>query len=107
MIIIWQGLGFLVPLITIAAYALANWIVDTYIAYEYSKSHSWPTGIAFLVAGALCWYIGNWFHQQGGREVIDRETGEVIDIEKPDTFFFIPMRYCGIILGILGVFSLF
>jgi hypothetical protein len=53
MLIIWRGLGFLVPLIGIGALLATQSVIGN----AYYDSHGWPKFVAGLVAGLLVFFI--------------------------------------------------
>lgn len=89
--IIWRGWGILVLIITfgcsLVAQLLANEVSGT---PQYWETHAWPLGTALTSAGAIVWGIGVLLAR--------RPTPPVHD------FFFVPMRYWGVLLGAIGVF---
>jgi hypothetical protein len=103
--LIWSGYGILVaPIVfisVIASIIIAPMFFDD---PEYLSNNPWPGGVALLVAGVLCWYLGGWLRNRHNRTLFDRSTGEEVILRPGTSFFFIPMRAWGPILGLVGLF---
>ena len=103
--LIWSGYGILVaPIVFILVIAS---IIITPIFFddpEYLSNNPWPGGVALLVAGIICWYLGGWLRNRHNRTLFDRSTGEDVILRPGTSFFFIPMRAWGPILGLVGLF---
>jgi hypothetical protein len=104
--IIWQGCGGLVAIITFISALIANIIADSAGGQGYWERHKWPLGVALVISGVISWYLGDyiriWFP---GRVVIDKKTGKEFTIERRHTLFFIPMNYWGPILIGFGLIA--
>ena len=85
MLIIFRGLGFLVPLIGIAALLATQAIVGS----GYYDAHGWPKFAAGVVAGLLILLIGIGINK-------DRPSGN------NHTFFFIPVEAWGVLAIVCG-----
>jgi hypothetical protein len=57
-----------------------------------------------ILAGVACWYLGGWLRNRHNRTLVDPKTGEQVILRPGTSFFFIPMRAWGPILGIFGIF---
>ena len=86
MLIIWRGLGFLVPLIGIGALLATQSVIGN----GYYDSHGWPKFVAGLVAGLLVLLAGCGLNK-------DRPSGN------NHTFFFIPVEAWGVIIFVYGI----
>lgn len=78
MIIVWRGLGFLIPLFVL----LSVWITT-----RFPTNESLSGGLALLASGVLLYFVG---------VRMNRET------KKGHTLFWIPMQYWAIVLGVFG-----
>jgi hypothetical protein len=104
--ILWSGLGFLVPLIVFAVSLVAELSVESSLHDEnYYQSHAWPLAMALIGSAVLTWVLGTYLNRQPGRTVIDKETGreEVLGDVNRHRLFFIPMQYWGPVLAVLAV----
>jgi hypothetical protein len=89
MIIVWHGLGILVPIIIILTLSLCDVGFDLVLGSGYSHSHIWIRGIGFLACAPVCWTFGRYLRDRTGRS---------------HAFFFIPMHWWGVIVAIPGMF---
>jgi hypothetical protein len=108
MIIIWRGLGFIVPIIAIACFFVTQ-LATTSIFQDdrYYTEHGWPKLFAFWLAAVLVGIIGLLLSRKGTKIYIDKATGEEIVMRPNHSFFFIPVLYWAPILVILGIVFLF
>jgi hypothetical protein len=105
--VIWSGLGFLVPAITFLLLLIAEYVTESLFRDEsYYQAHGWPKLLAFFLAGAVIWPLGVYLNRKQGKVMIEKETGK--EVFKPDhSFFFIRIDYWGPILFALGIIFLF
>jgi hypothetical protein len=103
--IIWSGLGFLVPLIFIVL-CIGTFIgLEPLTSEEFIDANSkWLTQVLFLVCGAIFWFLGNLIKKKTGKIMIDPETKQEVRVGGNHTFFFIPIRYWGIICVLWAIF---
>jgi len=71
---------------------------------KYLADNPWPGGVALLIAGTACWFLGGWLRSRHNRVLFDRSTGEDVILRPGTSFFFIPMRAWGPILALFGIF---
>jgi len=96
---IWKGLGFLVIVIPAAIYALSMMLLGS----ESEVLYYWSS----VVSGVVIWIVGKRLNSNKKDIVIDPETGEYLkDLREQHTFFFVPMRYWGIIFFVFGIIYL-
>ena len=101
--LIWQGLGFLVPVILMAVTAAAQWLTDSWLGGGYYDGHGVPQLFATALAAALVTAIGLYLRGRGQRLVVDKQTGQDLVLRRRHTLFFIPMEFWGPILLAVGV----
>ena len=82
MLIVWRGLGFLVPLVV---------LLSLLISAKFPANPTLAGGIALFVSAALIWAIGTRLNRQ----------------VKVHTLFWIPMQYWGIVMGIFAPLVIF
>ena len=63
-------------------------------------------GFALLLAGIAVAVFGQWLHDWDLSPTIDPETGQQALSRKRHHFFWIPVRWWGVILVVLGFFGL-
>lgn len=89
--IIWRGFGILVLVVTFGCSLAAQLLSDKLSGTpEYWETHAWPLATALASAGAIVWAVGMYLARR--------------PVPSPHDFFFIPMKYWGILLGAIGVF---
>ncbi len=103
----WSGRGWIVPAFAFGS-SLAGGLITSCVtgSLAYWDSHPWPMGIAMLVCGPPCWFIGRRFRNQPPRRLIDAETGEAVILRPSHTCLFIPVMWWGPILTAAGFFTL-
>ena len=101
--IVWSGLGFLVPLIAIGCIFVMNQIVGE----ATFNGFGWPKTVALFVSAAIVTALGFFLKKQPGRVMIDKATGQEMAIRSRHSVFFIPVIYWGAIYAAIGVYYLF
>ena len=81
MIIVWRGLGFLVPIFV---------VLSLLVTSRFPQHQSLAGGLALLVSAAVLWPIGHKLNRQ----------------QKLHTLFWIPMQYWGVVLGVFATISI-
>lgn len=106
--IIWRGLGILVPIIAGLVFVGVLKLVDSLIGTgDYSKWNYWPKALAALLAGAAIWFLGRYLNTRPGKVVIDKSTGQEMELRSKNDLFFVPFEYWGIIIGAFAVVGYF
>jgi len=74
---------------------------------DFSRS-KWFLFATFNLAGFFCWTIGKIINSKSPRIFIDPKTNQAVQLvdSKRNTFFFIPVRYWGIIYSVIGIYAL-
>lgn len=90
--IVWSGLGFLVPAIAFAIWVIMNLMVDGMYGDGADAERVVASAIALLLSAPAIWFSGKAL-EGPGRVVIDKETGEEMILRPRHTLFFIPMKY--------------
>jgi hypothetical protein len=102
--VIFNGLGFLVAVVTFGSCLLANFLLDNQFGEGYYSSNLWAIGSALVIGGLISSTIGFLLKQRTDRFVIDEQTGERLVINLSNhSFFFIPMHWAGIVIALLGI----
>lgn len=95
--LIWKGLGFLAIFITGFSMIGIQSVVDSIFGTDYWKNNVWPLSLSLIISGIICCVLGQYLNNRPGKIVIDKETGEEIELRKTHSFFFIPLQYWGFI----------
>ena len=102
--VISNGLGFLVAVITFGSCLIFNLVLDSQLGEGYYSSHEWAIGAALIVGGVISYCLGLMLKRRTDRFVIDEETGERFTINNSShSFFFIPMHLAGAIIVVIGI----
>jgi len=101
--IIWQGLGILVPAIFVAT-TVPVFIIAIALFGDESANHPWTMGLALLLSAVCCWFVGKRLHNPDrGKVVLDPSSGREIVLLPSHSLFFVKMEYWGVLFAILGV----
>jgi hypothetical protein len=104
--IIWRGNGFLVIVTIFLTSLVANLATSAHFGVTYWDANGWPFASALLVAGGLIWILAAALDKRPKRVLIDAETKERIEICNSGEFFFLPMRWWGLLVSALGLLVL-
>ncbi len=99
-IIIWDGLGFLVPVIFFGITFAINIPIAMILGESgntdnFLHNNGWVFFIAPILSGIAITKYAHHLSKEKGTAIILEETGERIVIKQKHTFFFIPMLYWG------------
>jgi hypothetical protein len=83
MIIVWRGLGFLIPLFV---------LFSVWITTRFPTNERLSGGLALLVSAVLLYFLGARMNRE---------------IKKGHTLFWIPMQYWAIVLGVFAPLIIF
>lgn len=101
--IVWNGLGFLVPLIALVCIFIMNQIVGN----ATFNGFGWPKSVALFISAVLVTLLGLYFRKQPGKVMIDKATGQEVVMKSNHSLFFIPVVYWGAIYAVIGIYYLF
>ncbi len=103
-VLVWQGLGlfaFAIPfLMVVVAYLGVYAIFGAETAARFGTATS---GVAILISAGILWRMAKQLAARPGRDMIDKATGEEITLREHHTMFFVPLKYWGMLYGVLGV----
>ena len=105
--VVWQGLGILVPFVVIVTMAAVQWLADLMMGGGFYSHHTATQVTAALLAAVFVTALGLYLRGKGGRVVVDKETGREIVLRRRHTLFFIPIEYWGLVVVVLGAFVTF
>jgi hypothetical protein len=101
--LIWQGRGGLVPLVTFIIALTFNLLADELGGKGYWDKNNWLLGIALLISSAIIFFV-HLNTDQKTRQLIDQRSGERFNFTPKHTLFFIPMKWWSLVLTIMGSF---
>ena len=105
----WRGKGIYVVLFLFASILITTLFGSLILRVENDFSGSkWFLFATFNLAGFFCWTIGKMINRKSPRIFIDPKTNQAVQLvdSKRNTFFFIPVRYWGIIYSVIGIYAL-
>jgi hypothetical protein len=106
--IIWSGLGFLVPIVAFGCFVLTELVVESALGDDtYYQEHTWPMALAFGIAALGVAVLGKELKDEESRILVDEKTGERVAVNGTrHSFFFVPTRYWAPILLVIGLLVL-
>lgn len=102
--IIWRGIGFLVAVLLFGGLVLAQLVADSIGGPDtYSENVPLYAGFGLIIGGALTYLLARWDESRNPeRNLVDQKTGQEVIIRNRSEFFFIPMRYWGLLAMVVG-----
>ncbi len=106
--IVWRGLGFLVPLISLGLMIAIQAAVNNYYNDPtFYSTHKWPPILACVVSAFVVAPLGFYLNRKPARTLIDEETGERFEFKADHSVFFIKFEYWSIALLIIALIIYF
>ena len=103
--IIFQGFGFLVPIVTLGFLVLVEVATRLMIKEEfYYQAHGWPKLLGLCLAAATIYPLAKYYDSRPGRIVIDKSTGKEVVLKAKNSLLFIPMKYWPYLLLAAGAY---
>ncbi|WP_438482531.1 hypothetical protein [Oleiharenicola lentus] len=106
--IIWQGFGFIVPVVGIASTVVTQVLVNA-VAQDrfYYQTHLWPQLAGIWFTALLIYGLARRLDSRPGNVVVEKDTGQEIVVKPRHSFFFIPMKYWAAVIAVYGVVYFF
>ena len=106
--IIWQGLGILVPAMAIGISLIFNFAIGAIMGDDqYYLSHGWPKLVSLWLAAAVIYGMARMLDSVPAKVLIEKDTGREIVMRQRHSFFFIPVKYWSFFCFGLGIYLLF
>lgn len=106
--IIWQGLGILVPVIIGAILFIIPGVFKAVIPHDAFASYfKYISSFSILLGAMAVWFLGKKLNGGKGQMLTDEQTGEKVMLKAKHTLFFINMEYWAIPALIFPVLILF
>jgi hypothetical protein len=97
--IIWRGWGFLVAVFAFGASLAMELITESMTGDDtFYQREAWPLALAFVVAGVVTWFVGQWLHARELRAASDTVPARAPASSAAHSLFFVPMHYWGVLL---------
>lgn len=104
--IIWKGLGIIAVILPIIFMFIIQLITNMLFGDGFYKDASWTLSLALFLSAISVYLIGIKLNNKIGQIVIDKETGQEIELKNTHSLFWIPLQYWGFILFGIGAFVL-
>lgn len=105
MIVVWRGLGILVPVIGIAVWLVCEFTVDAALGDGYYRGNSWPMyctlGLVSVALGAMGYVLNHRLRN----DIEDPETGAILGKPPSHSLFFLPIEYWAILIPVVALWS--
>jgi len=105
MVVIWRGLGFLVPVIGIAVLLLSGWGFEVVFGKGYFRAHDWPMYVTIALASVAIGLFGYVLNYRLRKAVHHPETGEIVGKSPSHALFFVPVQYWAIVLPAIFIWA--
>ncbi|EKE75233.1 hypothetical protein [Gallaecimonas xiamenensis] len=100
MLIIWRGLGWLVPVVVVAGFLVGQLLIDAVLGEGFYTSHPWPKVAAAVWVAVLVAVLGYVLNYKKRPLRTDPESGR--QWKAPShTLFFIPVEFWSVIVLVL------
>jgi hypothetical protein len=88
MIIIWHGLGPIIPMIVGAVFIAVVYTVDAITKNDsYCSIHYWPKVVALLISAAILWFIGRYIRTKKFCVGKDTEGKKIYAIQRHSLYY--------------------
>lgn len=104
--LVWQGYGVVVPVITAAVWLITQYISDALFYEGYAQLQKWPVSCALFISALLIWLIGKRLNKNYDRFFLDPKTYHLIKPTKTHRILWIRAEYWAPILVFLGSWNL-
>lgn len=104
--IVWRGFGWMVIAVVIGVVLGMEALVNAGMGDEnYYDNHTWPQYTGIAVMSVIILILGFVFNYVNRVEVMDPDTGEVLERSPSHSLFFIPMEYWAAIVPLIMVWN--
>lgn len=102
--VVWRGWGIGALLIAVIVNVLMQSLIGMAMGDDnYGKAHGWTWIVSMGIAAVCVWFAGVRLEAQGGRTVIDKESGQEFELKAKHDLFWIPFKYWAFVFMALGV----
>jgi hypothetical protein len=101
--LVWRGLGFLVPLIFLACGVPCELIFNAIFGPKYYETHPWAIAVAIALSAVPCWAFARHLERRPARVFIDKTSGQEMTFRPNDSFMLIPVRFWPHVLVVAAI----
>jgi len=102
--IVWRGWGLGALGIAAVVNILMQWLIGMAMGDDnYGKTHGWTWLVSMGVVAVCVWVVGVKLESKPGKVVIDKETGQELELKSRHDMFWIPFKYWAIAFFGLGI----
>ncbi|MGC4072340.1 MAG: hypothetical protein QM760_07465 [Nibricoccus sp.] len=103
MILIWHGLGLIIPMIVGAVFIAVVYAVDAYMKNDsYCSVHYWPKVAALLVSAVIVWFLGRFIRNK--KFCIGKDAkGKKIYAVQRHALYYLAFEYWAFVLIALSI----
>ena len=106
--IIWNGFGFVVAIIGFATLILTEVVSELLTKNEqFYQENSWVILVGMVIASILTFGFHKLLCLKKPQIVVDKETGQEIELRGNHSLFFIPVKWWPLVFIILGFIFMF
>jgi len=105
MFIVWKGWGILAILVPIVFMFIVDLATNVMFGDGFYRESNWTLSLVLILSALSIYFIGIKLNNKIGQKVIDKETGEEIELKSIHSLFWIPLQYWGFIMFILGIWA--
>lgn len=107
MILIWHGLGLLVPTIVGAVFLATVYAVDACVGSDsYCTFHYWPKALALWISAAIVWFLGRFVRDKKFCVGKDDEGRKVYAVQR-HALYYLAFEYWAFVLIALSIVCYF
>jgi hypothetical protein len=102
MLIVYRGLGYLVPVFFVAPLLIIGSLLHVWFDIYFLRSTSWlPLHSLMLLGALLTFVVGRYANRKPGEEIIYEESGPVKRFFPRHTLYYIRMEYWAVIVLVI------
>ena len=105
MFVIWKGWGILAVIIPIVFILIVELLVNAVFGEGFYQKSSWTLSLVLMLSAVLIYIVGIKLNGKKGKIVIDKESGEEMELKSTHSLFWIPLQYWGFVMFALGVWA--
>ncbi|MEO0366858.1 MAG: hypothetical protein AAF265_15365 [Pseudomonadota bacterium] len=98
MLVIWRGLGWLVPVGSFGVLILTQWTIDGIYGDCFYTENEWPKYVGIGASALFVAVLGIVLNHVLREHIVDEKTGAVLEKTPSHSLFFIPIEYWSLLM---------